>query len=119
MTPEFREVYMTTTTTSATEAADARSLFVDSVLTEQLASTGFTVSDEVRAFVFEEVLEPKENWLTDVMDEDRTRQILNESLELLAQQSGDVASTDVDLARSAFYTVIHDRWHCPFPFIFC
>lgn len=110
---------MTTIVTAATDAADARSLFVDSVLTEQLTSSDFTVSDEVRAFIFEEVLEPKENWRAEAVDEDRTRQILYESLELLEQQSHGLDSPDVELARSAFYTVIHDKWHCPFPFIFC
>lgn len=110
---------MTTTMAPATDAADARSQFVDSVLTEQLRSSGFTVTDEVRAFIFEEVLEPKERWLAEKLDEARTQQILTESLELLEARSQGVAPPDVEIARDAFYAVIHDKWHCPFPFIFC
>jgi len=100
-------------------AADARNNFVDSILTSYAVRSGSRVSDEVRAFMLTKVLEPDEVWSTRGINEDRTRQILVECLNEFQAGSDVAESTDIERAYESFYIVIHDRWHCPFPFIFC
>lgn len=117
---------MTITTTSVSAAAAAgRPTFVDTVLNNFVEATGISVEDEVRAFILEDVLHPEEQWQMSVaagrLDADQVERILVECLrassENTASRGADVLS--VEASRSCFYHVIHDRWNCPFPFIFC
>ena len=108
---------------TATAAAEGRPTFVDTVLNDFVENTGMSVDDQVRDFILDEVLESDAKWQEAVaegrMDSDQVHRILAECLQATAAVAHDSGILDIDEARPAFYEVIHDRWNCPFPLIFC
>lgn len=79
------------------------------------------MADEVRNFILNDVLVPNEDWERGIKGESfdaaQTREILLESLGE-AQKRGSLYPVVEEELREAFYAVIRNRWHCPFPFIF-
>jgi hypothetical protein len=116
-------VTITTEPRTAAAAAAGRPTFVDTVLNDFVENSGVSVDDEVREFILDDVLEPDPEWQDAVaknrMDSDQVHRILTESLQAAAAVSDDAHRLGIDEARPAFYEVIHDRWNCPFPLIFC
>jgi hypothetical protein len=112
-----------TTTRAASAAAEGRPTFVDTVLNDFVENTGMSVDDQVRDFILNEVIVPDDVWqeaaAKGTMDADQLHQILTESLKATAGASRGAKVLRIDEARPAFYEVIHDRWNCPFPLIFC
>lgn len=116
-----------TRTRAAHAAGEGRSVFVDYAINDFVARTRMAVSDEVRSFILDEVLYPDDAWVRGLkersFDPDTVAQILTEALNEAANANKEGhelgLSTVGTSAQGPFYTVIHDRWHCPFPFIFC
>lgn len=112
---------------AAAAAEFGRASFVDYVLNEFVARTRIAVSDEVRNFILDDVLQPDDAWVQGlkehVLDPDLTRRILTEALDVAAKRRPGGAEVDISSVgtsgEGAFYQVIHDHWNCPFPFIFC
>jgi hypothetical protein len=114
-------------TRAAAAAADGRPAFVDYVLNDFVERTHITVRDEVRAFILGDVLHRDDVWLRGLrersFDPDSTALILTEALDEAAkvqQVESELSIANVGTSEEgAFYTIIHRRWKCPFPFIFC
>jgi hypothetical protein len=114
-------VSINTTTRLAAAAAEGRSTFVDYTINDFNQSSPMSVSDEVRAYILEEVLRPDDEWEAGIraerIDPEKTHRILTDSFHEAKEhvQDQDVGSE----VRSVFYEVIYNRWRCPFPFHFC
>ncbi|MGW4212044.1 hypothetical protein ACWEIJ_28895 [Lentzea sp. NPDC004789] len=113
---------MPTTTGPATAsgAAYGRPVFLNNVVNTFVQNFDVEVPDQIMQFILREVLEPDEKWdeslRLEQFDPEKTAHILHEALaEALVNRS----EPRLDEVSDAFYRVIHDRWKCPFPFIFC
>jgi hypothetical protein len=107
----------------ASAAAEGRPTFVDTVLNDFVENTFTSVDDQVRDFILNEVIVPDDVWreaaAKGAMDADQLYRILTDSLTATADASHGAKVLGIDEARPAFYAVIHDKWNCPFPLIFC
>jgi hypothetical protein len=110
-------------TAIASAAAEGRSPFLDRVLNDVVEQTGVEITDDVRDHILTDVLKSEDAWQLaiqqDKFDPDLAGGILSEGLILATSQIECRSTLRLEDARSALYEVIHDRWHCPFPFIFC
>lgn len=112
---------------AAAAAGEGRSSFVDYVLNDFVARTRVAVSDEVHKFILNSVLQPDDAWVRGLkaneLDPDLTCRILTGALEEAAKRQPEKVRLDIPSvgtsSTGAFYDVIHNRWNCPFPFIFC
>jgi hypothetical protein len=120
-------VALGTDTRAAAAAGEGRTSFVNYVLNDFVERTGMAVSEDVRSFILGEVLRSDRAWMAGLrrrqFNANHTAQILTEALNEAARAataSKELAISDVGTSKEGpFYIVIHDRWDCPFPFIFC
>jgi hypothetical protein len=106
----------------AAAAAEGRPSFVDAVLNDVVERTGLTIPDVMRHYILADVLKPDDAWREGLnagrFDRDQAAEILGEAITETMHELGDRA-LDHSVMEEMFHRVIEDRWHCPFPFVFC
>jgi hypothetical protein len=111
--------------TSAAEPS--RSVIADEAIKQFTEESGTRVSPEVRTFILNKVLIQDDQFQslvqTESLDPQMTTRILVDALERANQSAGSEREILMDHVgderEGPFYAVIHDKWHCPFPFWFC
>ena len=104
----------------ASSAADGRASFVDSVISDVSSQIGQAIPGEVRDFILSDVIRTENEWRDGLMTENLIQDKLLKfwwGTERANERSA--RQLDDSFMRESFYIVIHDRWHCPFPFFFC